>query len=63
VVERKIEKRIEVTRRRGEGRKQLLDDLKETREYWQLKEGELDRTLWRTCLRRGYGPDVRQNTE
>jgi hypothetical protein len=63
VVERKIEERIYVTGRRGGGGKQLLDDLKETREYWQMKEGTLDRTLWRTCLRRGYGPDVRQNTE
>jgi hypothetical protein len=58
VVERNIEERTEVKGRRGGGRKQLLDDLKERREYWQLKEGALDRTLWRTYLRRGYGPDV-----
>ena len=63
VVENKIEERIEVTGRRGGGSKQLLDNLKETREYWQLKEGALDNTLWRTCLRRSYGPDVRHNTE
>jgi hypothetical protein len=31
-------------------RKQLLDDLKEERGYWNLKEEELDRTLWRTCF-------------
>jgi len=40
-----------------------LDDLKETREYWALKKGALDLTLWRICLRKGYGPDVRQDTE
>jgi hypothetical protein len=34
VVEKKIEERMEVTERRGGGCKQLLDDLKETREYW-----------------------------
>ena len=40
--------------------KQLLDDLKEKRRYWKLKEEALDRTLWRTRFRRGYGPVVRQ---
>jgi hypothetical protein len=33
---------------RGRRRKQLLDDLKEKRRYWKLKEEALDRTLWRT---------------
>jgi hypothetical protein len=37
-----------MTGRRGRRRKLLLDDLKETREYWKLKEEALDRTLWRT---------------
>jgi hypothetical protein len=47
VTERKIEARTEVTRRRGRRRKQLLDNLKETRAYWKLKEEEaLDCTLW-----------------
>jgi len=31
-------------------RSQLLDDLKETRGYWELKEEALDRTLWRTVF-------------
>jgi hypothetical protein len=31
VIEGKVEGRIEVTRRRGRRRKELLDDLKETR--------------------------------
>jgi hypothetical protein len=38
VIEGKIEGRVEVTGRRGRRRKQQLDDLKETRGYWKLKE-------------------------
>jgi len=42
-----IEGKIEGTGGRGKGRKQLLDDLKETIGYWKLKEtalyGELSR--------------------
>jgi hypothetical protein len=49
--------------RRGRRRKQLLDDLKEKRRYWKMKEEALDRTLWRTRFGRGYGPVVRQTTE
>jgi uncharacterized membrane protein YgaE (UPF0421/DUF939 family) len=41
----KLERRIEKTGRRGRRRKQLLDDLKEKRRYWKLKEEALDRTL------------------
>jgi hypothetical protein len=40
---------------------QLLDDLKETRRYWKLKEEAQDRTLWRTQFGRGYGPVARQD--
>jgi hypothetical protein len=49
-----------MTRRLGRSRKQLLNDLKETRGYYKLKEEAPDRTLWRTRLGRGYGPVVRQ---
>jgi hypothetical protein len=63
VIEGKLERRIEMTRRGGRRHKQLLDDLKEKRRYWELKEKALDRTLWRTHFRRGYGPVVRQTTE
>jgi hypothetical protein len=52
-----------MTGRRGRRRKQLLDDIKEKRRYWKLKEEALDRTVWRTCFGRGYGPVVRQTTE
>ena len=34
-----------MTARRGRTRKQLLGDLKETTEYWKLKEEALDRSL------------------
>jgi hypothetical protein len=44
-------------------RKQLLDDLDETRRYWKLKEEALDRTLWRTRFEGGYGPVAREITE
>jgi hypothetical protein len=52
-----------MTGRRGRRRKQLLDDLKEKRRYWKLKEEAHDRTLWSTRFGRGYGPVVRQATE
>jgi len=53
---------IEVTERRVRRRKQLLDDLKETREYWKLKDEAIDRTLWRTRFGRGCGPVAKQTT-
>jgi hypothetical protein len=58
VIEGKIEGRIEVTGRWGRRRKQLLDELKETKIYWKLKEEALVRTVWRTRFERGYGPVV-----
>jgi hypothetical protein len=63
VIEGKLEGRMEMTGRRGRRRKQLLDDLKERRRYWKLKEEALDRTVWRTGFGRGYGPVVRQTAE
>ena len=53
VTEGKIEGRIEVTGRRGRRRKQLLNDLKEARRYWKLKEEAQDCTPWRTQFGRG----------
>jgi len=52
-----------VTGRRGRKRRTLLDDLKERRGYPQLKEGALDRTVWRARFGRGYGPVVRQTAK
>jgi hypothetical protein len=51
-----------VTGGRGKD-KQLLDDLKEKRRHWKLKEETIDCTLWRTRFGRGYGPVVGQSTE
>jgi len=45
---------------RGSRCKQLLDEINETRSYWQLKEEALDFTLWRISFGKGYGPVVRQ---
>ena len=60
VIEGKIKGQIEVTRRRGRRRKKLLDDLKDRRGYYQLKEEALDRTMWRNRFGRGFGPVVWQ---
>jgi hypothetical protein len=61
-IEQKIEGKIEVRGRRGRRRKRLLDELKEMRRYWKLKEEALDRTVWRTRFGRGCGHVVRQTT-
>jgi hypothetical protein len=53
VIEGKIEGRIQMTRRRGRGRKQPMDDLKEKRGYLKLKEEALDRIWWITRFRKG----------
>jgi hypothetical protein len=54
--------RIEVIERQGKGRQQLLDDLKEKRGCWKLKEEALDRTLGTASFGSVYGPVVRQTT-
>jgi hypothetical protein len=51
-----------VTERRRRKRKLLLDDLQETRLYWQLKEEEIDLSLEITRFGRGYGSAVRRTT-
>jgi hypothetical protein len=43
---------MDVTGMRGRRRTQLLDDLKERRECWKLKEEALDRTPWGIRLER-----------
>jgi hypothetical protein len=63
VIEGKIKEEMEVTRRRGRRRKQLLDDLKNRRGYSHLKEEALDCTVWRNHFGRSFEPVVRQNTE
>jgi hypothetical protein len=63
VIEGEIEGRIEVKGRRGRRRQELLDEFKETRGYWKLKEEAVDRTVWRTGFGRGCGPVGRQTAE
>jgi hypothetical protein len=53
-IEGKIEGRIEVTERRQRRSQNLLDDLKEKRGYWKLKQEALDRTMWKTHFGRVY---------
>jgi hypothetical protein len=60
IIEAKIKEGIKVTGRRGRRRRKLLDDLKERREYSHLKEEALDRTMWKACFGKGFGPLVRQ---
>jgi hypothetical protein len=57
-IEGKIKGRIEVTRRRGRRRKQLLDDLGDRKGYSYLKEEALDRIKWKNRFGRGCGPVV-----
>jgi hypothetical protein len=57
-----ISEEIEVSGRRGRRCKQLLDNLKERRGFWVLKEEALDRIAWGTRFGIGYGPVVRQTT-
>jgi hypothetical protein len=54
VIEGSNEGKIEVTRRRGRRRKQLLDGLKEKTGYWTMKGATLDRIHWRPLFGRGY---------
>jgi len=54
---------MEVTRRQGRRCKKLLDDLKDRRGYYHLKEEVLDCTVWRNHFGGGFEPVVRQNTE
>ena len=63
VIEGKIKGEMEVTRRRGRRRRNLLDDLKDRRGYSHLKEEALDRTMWRNRFGGALEPVVRQNTE
>jgi hypothetical protein len=63
VTEGKLEGQIKMIVRWGRRQRQLLDDLKEKRRYWKLKEEALERTIWRSRFGRGYGPVIRQTTE
>ena len=50
---------ITVTGRRWRRSKQLLDDSKERRGHWNLKDKTFNGTLWRTAFGRDYGDLLR----
>jgi hypothetical protein len=54
VIEGKLQRRIEMTARRGRRCEQILDDLKENRGYRKLEQEELENPLQRTHFGRGY---------
>jgi hypothetical protein len=56
-----VEGNIIGTRRQGRRCKQLLDDLKEARRYWKLKEEAQDRTLRRTHVSLEEAIDLSQD--
>jgi hypothetical protein len=58
-----MEEKIEETGRRERRRKELLDELKETKGYWKLEEEALDLTMWRNCFIRCYVNVVNQSAE
>jgi hypothetical protein len=53
IIDRKIGGGIEVTGREGRRHQQILDELKEMRRCWELKEEALDDAVWRTHCGRG----------
>jgi hypothetical protein len=52
VIEGKVQGRIQVTGRQGKRSMQLLDNFKEKRGYFKLKEGALDGTLEENSLQK-----------
>ena len=54
-MEWKIGGSVDMTRRRGRKRKQLLDDLKETKGHCKFEEEAIDGALWGMSFGRGYG--------
>jgi hypothetical protein len=54
VIEGNVEGRIAVTGTQGRRLKQLLKNLKEKRVYFEMKEGTLTHTSWRTGFGRGF---------
>ena len=60
VIAGKVERRINVTERRGRRRMELLYDFEENRGHWKLKYEVLGRTVWRSGFGRGCGTVLRQ---
>ena len=62
VIEGKVKGGIGMAGKRGRRRRNLLDGLEDSRGSCELKEEALDRTVWRDCFGRGFGPLVWQIT-
>jgi hypothetical protein len=54
---------IEMTVKRVRRRMQILDNLKERRGSWKLKQEALDGTVWKILFGGGCGSVVTQTTE
>jgi hypothetical protein len=63
IIEGKIGRWIEMTRRWGRRRTQLVEDINEIRGYCKFTEEALYHTMCRTCFGRGYGPVTRKSME
>ena len=61
MIDGKIGGGTKVTGRQGRSRKQLLDDLKERRVYWEVKEEALDRTVWWIIFEKTMDLSLRKN--
>lgn len=57
-----IEEKLEGTERRGQRRRQLLNDCTGKRRYWNCKDQAPDGTGWRARIGRGYAAVVRLTT-
>jgi len=55
VIEGEVEGRLEVTEKRVKRSEVILDDGKEKRRYWKLKEETRYRSLWINRFGRDYG--------
>jgi len=60
LLKEKKDGRLEVMGWWGRRCKQLLDDLREMKGYWKLKQVASDHSLWGTHFGRGHGPVIRQ---
>jgi hypothetical protein len=54
------ERKIEGMGRQRRWHKQLMNNLKDTKRHWKLKEELLHLTLWRTCFGIGCVPAIRK---
>jgi hypothetical protein len=56
-----VERKVEGTETRGRRRKQLLNNLTETKRFWKLQEEEPESILWKIRFGKDYGPVLRES--